>query len=459
MALFNKWGNLGVANRPLLERTFDDLANAAAWQLERGDRKGATQSAQKLLSLELFDAAPQDAKTGRARTELSVYADDLQMPSKAVGFVMHRNGKEPAAASRLAQVWLAKLPAYIAGSATREEKLRVAEISQLLGTEVFALDAGRTQTIAEAVDSVRGSYGPGALVVLPQFVPTVEAAKRERVARQVEAFSNPREVGAPAANTPAANTSQSNAPTRLSRTAQELEDATTQGAPEAQPQISARTPTQKPAPKPVEMPLVPAVDFLMRSLRTGKKMRLSDFKGKTVILYFWDAFWMENHDVSPTPAEKLFAFSKRYDSQKVVFLLVDKNGGFREAVQNYQKLTDPTPDTGRDQRRGHGPRLYPQVAYSLEIGIPEAAGDTPPEQVVTEAALTFYTGSKNVSRSAMRVTVISPAGQVVGSVDFEEDLPASVFNANQLYLDSYRVYDLDEAALEDLLVRATGIQP
>lgn len=58
----------------------------------------------------------------------------------------------------------------------------------------------------------------------------------------------------------------------------------------------------------------------------------------------------------------------------------------------------------------------------------------------------------------MRVTVVSPALQVVGAVDFEYDATASVFNANQRYLESYQVYDFDEAALEDLLVRAMAPQ-
>ena len=107
----------------------------------------------------------------------------------------------------------------------------------------------------------------------------------------------------------------------------------------------------------------------------------------------------------------------------------------------------------------NGPSLLPGQAYSLEFGVPRAAGDVPPERVVAEQALKFYTGNSNPSKNANRVVVISPAQQVVGAVEFQYDATASVFNANQRHLEDYQVYDFDEAALEDLLVRAMAPQP
>ena len=190
VSLFNKWGSLGVANGTLLWRAFDDLAQAAASQVERGDWKSATPTAEKLLTLELFEQTPQNNQTGKERRSLARMPRICACRAGWCG-ELQCVGQEPAATARLAQAWLWKVPTYISGSATREEKLRVARLSQLLGANVFASDAGRTRTIALAVDAVRGSYGPGALPVLAEYEMAVEAAKRERVARQVEAFRSP----------------------------------------------------------------------------------------------------------------------------------------------------------------------------------------------------------------------------------------------------------------------------
>lgn len=443
-ALFNKWGSLGVANRPLLWRAFDDLARASAWRVQRGDWAGATSSAEKLLTLELFAATPGDAQTGKERIELGVDAKDLRMPSHAVGLTMHREGKEPAAAAHLARAWLAELPGYIAGPSNREEKLRVARLSQLLGVEVFAVQPERTQTIAQVVDAVRGSYGPGALAVLGSYVPAVEAAKRERVARQVEAFSQ-----APKADTPI----------EAPRVARTLADAPPLVAPVVAPANAPQVPNApKEVEKPLEKPLVPAVDFVMRSYLNAKKARLSDFRGKTVLLHFWN-LPDERQDMSPTPVEKLFALTKRYDPKKVVLVLVSENGSLDSVAKEYRELTDPTPDPERDRNRGHGPRLYPEAAFSLVMGSYEGSPGFYAERAVANQALEFYASDKRGERTHNRVTVISPAGQVVGTLNYRRDSTATEFNYGLPHPTGSAVYDFDEAALEDLLVRAMAAQP
>ena len=57
------------------------------------------------------------------------------------------------------------------------------------------------------------------------------------------------------------------------------------------------------------------------------------------------------------------------------------------------------------------------------------------------------------------VTVISPAGQVVGAVEFKFDRVASKFYADRHIGGADSAFDLDEAALEDLIARATTPQP
>jgi hypothetical protein len=377
-----------------------------------------------LLTLQLDVLPAKDAQTGRERTKLQ---NDTNF-SEIIADVMRPDGKERATATRLAKVWLENLPGYIASSAPQADKVKVAGLSQYLGSRVFVPNEERTRIIATAVDSVRGEYGPGVLAVSADYTSAVEAAKRLRVARQVQSF----------------------------QPADAFSDTVPPVIADTEDLRGAKPTAAEPAPLAPEVPLKAAMDFTFRSFQSGKKMKLSDFQGKTIILYFWGST-AEGGDKGPTPAEKLFAIAKRYDPQKVVLLLMDEGMDLRNGAKEWQKSIDPTPDLGRDTGRGHGPRLYPKEGFTLEYGMPESAGDIPAERVVAEKALTFYTGNANPSWNAMRVTVINPNQQVVGATDFVEDLQGSAFEAGQKHErtdEGFRIYDFDEEALEDLLVKA-----
>lgn len=411
VALYNKWGALGVDNQVLLKHFYNDFVSAMTLLLEQDQWEPTISSAKLLLSLEASHTLPVDAETGRERFALLLG----EMPSSTVTTILRPDEEtEPAAVSALAKLWLEKLPTYLDSAAPQEKKIEMAKISQFLGAYLFSLKSNRSQTIARAVDQVRGAYGPSALDVLPLFQDDVAEAKKVRVARQVESFSAAREEATAEKNASVSSTPNQKPPVETSKAVKET-------------------------------PPVPALDFTIRSFVDAKKSRLSDYKEKTVLLYFWDTLY-EEHDTDPKRGERLFSFSQRYDPNKLVLLLVDRAGLNNYNVQQFQKLIKPTEGNSPHSRR---PRLYPKEVFGLEVKGEDRA-------VREEEIFTLYIGNKNPNFGKKRVTVINPDGQIVGSVDFKQDETASSFNfSNQKGgSESYNVYDFDEDALENLVVRA-----
>lgn len=168
-ALYNKWGKMGVSIEPLLFRSFEELALAATWQLERGNWKGASSAVEKMLSLELHDLNPKiEDRTGTVRTELAV-EDWTERPTKAARLALRRPGSEPAAVSALAKAWMERLPAFVDGYASKADKVRVIEQSQMLDSYIFAPQPGRFETIMSVVSKMLARYGRESLTLLPKY--------------------------------------------------------------------------------------------------------------------------------------------------------------------------------------------------------------------------------------------------------------------------------------------------
>lgn len=166
---YNKWGARGVALRPLLERAVEDLAYAAAWQVARGKWNGASSTVEKMIGLEIYEGDPKTQDdTGTIRTRLAMQVVG-EWPTRTARRVLRRTGPELDAVSVLAKTWLEKLPAYIQGSASREEKVSVVELSQLLGSSIFAPQKERYETILSAVNQVIAKYGRDALTLTPEY--------------------------------------------------------------------------------------------------------------------------------------------------------------------------------------------------------------------------------------------------------------------------------------------------
>lgn len=166
---YNKWGARGIALRPFLERALEDLAYAAAWQVERGNWNGASSTVEKMIGLEVYDNDPKiQDDTGTIRTVLLMQATG-EWPTLTAQLVLRRPGPELDAVSVLAKTWLEKLPAYIQGSASREEKVSIVELSQLLGSSVFAPKRERYETILSAINQVIAKYGRDALTLTSEY--------------------------------------------------------------------------------------------------------------------------------------------------------------------------------------------------------------------------------------------------------------------------------------------------
>lgn len=146
-----------------------DLSYAAAWQVERGNWNGASSTVEKMIGLELYDGDPKiQDDTGTVCTTLGAQAVG-EWPTRTARLVLRRPGPEPDAVSVLAKTWLEKLPAYVQGSASRDEKVSVVELSQLLGSQVFVPQQERFETILSAVNQAIAKYGRDALTLTPEY--------------------------------------------------------------------------------------------------------------------------------------------------------------------------------------------------------------------------------------------------------------------------------------------------
>lgn len=129
----------------------------------------ASATVEKMIGLEVYYSDPKiQDDTGTIRTRLAMQVAG-EWPTRTARMVLRRSGSELEAVSELAKVWLEKLPAYAAGSSSGREKAYVVELSQLLGTYIFAPDEKRFNTILSAVDTVIARYGRNSLTLLPKY--------------------------------------------------------------------------------------------------------------------------------------------------------------------------------------------------------------------------------------------------------------------------------------------------
>lgn len=194
--LFNKWASLGVGDTMLLDRIVRELLTAGTMQARRGDLAAACVPVERLLSLELLTDQSRDALTARPVVSLS----SSRMPSNLSQRLLRPSGSEPAEVRALADAWLEQLPLYMKSAAPPAEKARVAALSQVLVTRVFAPQQARLQVVGTALESLRGERSEGAntalgtpintvpIAVDPALRQSVEVARRGRVEGEVDAF-------------------------------------------------------------------------------------------------------------------------------------------------------------------------------------------------------------------------------------------------------------------------------
>ncbi len=207
------------------------------------------------------------------------------------------------------------------------------------------------------------------------------------------------------------------------------------GVTAAAPQTDAGA--KAPPPQPV-----PALNFVFNSFLTGRKSKLSDFRGKVVIVDFFDIDSERAH--SPTPEEQLFEFSKKYDPKKVVLLLLNTSRLNDYLMRSFQEKTRLA------KQMGNTPLVLPKEIYAYDDS---QRGDQDNYSQFERAMGRFYEGSNTLDQFPPRVTVIDPAGMVIGHTDFEYEDIAS----QQLMLGGerrYQIFDLDADALDSLVIEA-----
>jgi hypothetical protein len=201
-----------------------------------------------------------------------------------------------------------------------------------------------------------------------------------------------------------------------------------------------------------EVAPVPALNFFFTRFSDGKKLQLKDFRGKVVLVYYWDVR-EEDRIVEPMPTERLKAIAGEYDPEKVVLLAVHESTHFGALDYEVKRRTSAWEDRHGEPAK----RTFPDKIYYLEERM-YGIGSSPLLQEFHK----FYAKTRGRTLWSWRekgegpqVTVINARGDVVGSVDFlfNEVLTAQANEGKRVTQD---VYDFDKDALDALIIQALG---